>query len=346
MKGKLLDIELEILRKSQKKASDRISYIKVTVILLLDLGKSVKEIEMILGIDDSTIYRYIDDYNSVGLEKYLETNYKGYWGKLSCTQISTLRNELKSRLYTTSKEINGWIKDNFDVDYTEKGVVKLLKRIGFSYKQTKQVPCESNIAAQEKFVEELSELLKTTADNKAVIYYVDGVHPTHNTRSTYGWIEKGSDFEQPTVSGRDRVNINGAINAMVVDEVHVVECQSVNAQSTKELYSKLIEKNTTANVIYTISDNAKYYRNRELNEWMKNTKIKPVFLPPYSPNLNLIERLWKFLRKEVINKTFYRTKEEFKAAIMYFFDHIKDYKENLETLMTLKFHISKSVNSG
>ena len=46
-----------------------------------------------------------------------------------------------------------------------------------------------------------------------MVYFADGVHPTHNSRSTYAWIEKGKEFQQPTVSGRDRVNINGLLNA-------------------------------------------------------------------------------------------------------------------------------------
>lgn len=346
MKYNLSDIELQNLRKYQKQSSDRVSYIKVTVILMLDMQKGIEEIEEVLGIDGSTIYRYAERYQLDGLEKYLETNYKGYFGELSCVQISLLRKDLKNRLYTTSKEVVDLIEQSFNITYSKEGVVKLLKRIGFSYKQTKQVPCECNVAAQEKFVEELSELLKNAAENKDVIYFIDGVHPTHNTRSTYAWIETGTEFEQPTVSGRDRVNINGAINAMVVDEVHVVECQTVNAQSTKALYQKLIDNNREANAIYAITDNARYYKNTELNEWIKETKIKQKFLPAYSPNLNLIERLWKFLRKEVINKTFFRTKEEFKKAIMYFFDHIKDYKGKLENLMTLNFHISQSVPAG
>ena len=74
----------------------------------------------------------------------------------------------------------------------------------------------------------------------------------------------------------------------------------------------------------------------------KRYENSPIFLPPYSPNLNLIERLWKFLRKKVINTGFYRTKGAFKKAVMDFFDRIGCYKEELESLLTLNFRLINS----
>jgi hypothetical protein len=56
-------------------------------------------------------------------------------------------------------------------------MIDLLHRLGFSYKQTKQVPCETDVKAQKEFVEELSSLVEHAEANKAVIYFVDGVHP-------------------------------------------------------------------------------------------------------------------------------------------------------------------------
>ncbi|MBS5552872.1 MAG: transposase [Bacteroides sp.] len=81
---------------------------------------------------------------------------------------------------------------------------------------------------------------------------------------------------------------------------------------------------------------------KELKKWVEGTRIRQIFLPPYSPNLNLIERLWKFLRKKVINTGFYRTKEKFRQAINRFFENIGDYKEELESLLTLKFRLCNS----
>ena len=116
----------------------------------------------------------------------------------------------------------------------------------------------------------------------------------------------------------------------------------MNAQSTLELYETALARHPEATEIYIISDNAKYYHNKELAQWVKGTRIRQVFLSPYSPNLNLIERLWKMLRKKVINTGFYRTKEEFRRAVTNFFEHIVDYKEEFESLLTLNFRLVNS----
>jgi transposase len=332
--------ELETLRRYQRNVSGK-EYVKVTCILMLGKGYPPACVSECLGIDASTVYRYRSCYLSSGLDHFLENRHKGYWGMLSSNQISLLRKELKSRIYTDSKSVAGWIKKAFGVDYTSEGVVDLLNRIGFTYKKTKEVPCECDIEQQQVFMEELSKVFKSL-DETTVVYYADGVHPTHNSRSTYAWIEKGEELEPPTVSGRDRVNINGLINAGDVTDVIAIDCDSVNAQSTKEIYRKALEKHPGADKIYIISDNARYYRNKELTDWCKKTRIIQVFLPAYSPNLNLIERLWRFLRKKVINTHFYRTKELFRKAILDFFENIEQYKPELETLMTLNFRLRNS----
>ncbi len=135
------------------------------------------------------------------------------------------------------------------------GVVDLLNRIGFTYKKTSEVPCEADASKQAAFVGELTEILSGMPED-AVVYYADGVHPTHNSRSTYAWIEKGEKLEQPTVSGRDRVNINGLLNAHDVTDVIAHDCESVNAESTKEVYQAALDRHPEAPFIYIISDNA------------------------------------------------------------------------------------------
>ena len=67
-----------------------------------------------------------------------------------------------------------------------------------------------------------------------------------------------------------------------------------------------------------------------------------LFLPPYSPNLNLIERLWKFLRQKIINAAFYRTKGQFRQAVLGFFNRLDEFGQELASLLTLNFHLLDS----
>ena len=139
-------------------------------------------------------------------------------------------------------------------------------------------------------------------------------------------------------TGRKQININGAIN---IDNYEVVarEDERINAQSTIELFKQIEEAYPSASNIYVIADNARYYRAQIVSEYLKTSRIQFKFLPPYSPNLNLIERLWKFLKKKVINSYYYESYDIFKKTVMNFFENIKDYHDELQTLLTEKFQL-------
>ena len=138
------------------------------------------------------------------------------------------------------------------------------------------------------------------------------------------------------------MNVDGLPNAHAVTDVTALDCESVNAESIRKLYRMALERHPDAPQIYIISDNACYYHNKGLEEWAEDAKIRQVFLPPYSPNQNLIERLWKLLRKKVINTEFYRTKEVFRQAVRRIFDNIGLFADELESLLTLKFRLANS----
>jgi len=170
------------------------------------------------------------------------------------------------------------------------------------------------------------------------IYFADATHPQHNSIPSYGWIKKGQEKELKANCGRQRLNINGAINIETLEPT-VRFYETINAQSAIDLFSRLQAKHPHATVIYVIVDNARYYRSRVLKKALKGTKIKLIFLPPYSPNLNLIERFWKFFKKKVLNNRYYETFAEFERACKNFFRKWKTYLPELQTLLTENFHI-------
>ena len=114
---------------------------------------------------------------------------------------------------------------------------------------------------------------------------------------------------------------------------------TINADSAIDLFAKIEAKHPDANVIYVIADNARYYRSRLLKKHLRGTKIKLIFLPPYSPNLNLIERYCKFFKKKVLNNHYCETFGEFKRACESFFRKRKKYLPELQTLLTENFQI-------
>ncbi len=343
MKVGLTDAERQQLRQLQKQRRDAEGYVKVTVVLMLDAGWGAGQVAQALGLDDGTVYRYAQAWQRLGLDKYLRHEAPDYWGLWPSAGLSALSQEVAQTLYTDVRAIGAWLRRYWGVDYSVSGLTHLLHRLGFSYKLTTPVPCEADPVRQAAFlVEQLQPLLAAAEAGQAVVYFADAAHPTHHTRATRVWTRTGQPRPLPTVSGRERVNLNAALNAHCPTQVHLHETDCVNAQSTKALYEKLLAAHPDERPIYVICDNARYYRNKALAEWLANKRLIQVFLPPYSPNLNLIERLWKFLRQKIINPCFYRTKDAFRQAVLSFFDRLNEFGHDLASLLTLKFHLFPS----
>jgi len=95
------------------------------------------------------------------------------------------------------------------------------------------VPCQTDAGAQADLLDELAVLEAHVERGEAVLYYADAAHPTHNTRCTRAWCAVGQERSLLTVSGRERVNLNAALNAYEPTQVLLDETTCVNAQSTK-----------------------------------------------------------------------------------------------------------------
>lgn len=343
----LTEVEREQLRQLQKQRRDNEGYVKVTVVLMLDAGWGAASVASALGLDDGTVYRYAQAYAHLGLARYLAHEQRGYWGRLTSAQLAGLCRELRRTLYTDCRALQAWLEQTYGVHYSVSGLTDLLHRLGFVYKLTTPVPCQADAARQAAFVTDtLGPLLEEAQAGRAVVYFADATHPTHNTRCTRAWTEKGIARPLPTVSGRERVNLNAALNAHAPTQVYVHETGCVNAQSTRQLYEQLLAAHPDGRPIYVVCDNARYYKNHELAQWLRGKPLVQVFLPPYSPNLNLIERLWKFLRQKIINATFYRTKSLFRQAVLDFFHRLDEFGHELASLLTLNFHLIESQTSS
>lgn len=214
---------------------------------------------------------------------------------------------------------------------------QLLHRFKFVYKKAKTIPGKANAELQKAYLEMLANVLKARGEHDAH-YYLDGVHPQHNTQLAYGWIRKGQDKVVKSNSGRQRININGALNADTL-EVIIRTDDTINAQSTLALFKALEQQHPLAESIFITLDNARYYKNALIYEYLATSKIKLLFMPPYSPNLNLIERLWKFMRKTILYNKYYEKFADFKAEVMRFFENIAEYNNKLSTLLTKNFQI-------
>src|SRR4029079_6045457 len=213
-----------------------------------------------------------------------------------------------------------------------------LHRHGFAYKKPAIVPGKANKERQAQWIRE-DHKLKQELQKEETICFTDGVHPTHNIQPAYGWIKKGVRKELPANTGRARLNLSGAID--IIDQRLIVhEDHTLNAASTIRFFNKIEEAYPDKWRIHVFCDNAPYYRNTTVQEYLKNSKIELHFLPPYSPNLNPIERLWKWMKERVVYNTYYEHFENFKDAVFGFFSLLSNAGTDSELKKYLRRRVS------
>ncbi len=322
------ELESELRRERGRKHADRIR-----VILLLDRGETYADISKFLFLNEDSIGNYRRRYfKEGGLEALLNDDYKGQVTRLTIDQQMELSLHLESNLYPNIRAIIDYVKRQFRVLYKASGLTALLKRMGFSYKKPKGVPGKANKQKQEEFI-----VLYNKISSKGKVYFADATHPMHNPVLGHGWIKKGCEMEVYTNAGRNRVNILGAL---CLDNLDVVtrSFDTINSQSVCQLLELLRQRNPETKNLYLILDNAACNRSYKVRTEAKKHKIKLVYLPGYSPNLNPIERLWKYFKKNVIYNTYYPKLNQFKGAISSFFKGLRGHRRQLATLLTDNFH--------
>lgn len=336
---KLTPQEREEIRQMHRSCRERKYADKLKALLLLDKGFSCVEVGEMLLLDDDTIRKYREQYLNLGAESLLQDNNRGRASYLNSKQLELLNQELESNTYADSKGITVWISTHFNITYTPSGITALLNRMGFVYKKPVLVPCKADVEKQEEFVTQYKEFKQNLLPEDQ-IYFVDGVHPQHNTIATFGWIKKGQTKHLKTNNGRQRTNINGAIN-LQTKEVLYVEDERINAQTMIMLLSLMVEKQKKGK-IHIILDNAKYYHAQLVKNFLKDhPRIILHFMPPYSPNLNIIERLWKILKKKVVYNKFYLKFDDFRDAIINFFENKVWMDNEFDKILTDNFQIIK-----
>ena len=339
----LSDDEKTILKKTHKGLKDKRGADKIKCIILLSDGYTYQQIEQILLFDEKTIKRYRDTYVAKGILELIKTNYLGGVSELSAEKMQELSEHVENNLYSTSKEVCDYVFKKYGTHYSPNGMTHLLKRLDFSHKKTKLISEKADINKQIEFVEKYKQLRKDLKETEK-IYFMDGVHPTHNVIQGRAWIKKGKEKEISCNTGRQRVNLNG-VYSPIDQEIIVREDETISSDSTIRLFKQIEAKHPELTKILIVRDNAKYYVSKAVQLYLKTSKIIYVPLPTYSPNLNIIERLWKFFKQKVLYNKYYPDFIQFKKAVLDFFEfEVINYKDELMNRLSEKFHIPTKIS--
>ena len=200
------------------------------------------------------------------------------------------------------------------------------------------VPAKADPQAQKEFLEqEIQPRLDEAQAGKRAVFFVDAAHFVLAPFLGFLWSVVRVFIQ--ALSGRQRFNVLGALNATTHELITVTNDAYITAESVCELLEKIA--NLYVGIPLSIFlDNARYQRCALVIEKANSLNIELCFLPSYSPNLNLIERLWKFVKKKCLYSTYYEKFPAFKAAISKCLEETTTtYKTDLDSLLTLRFQL-------
>jgi transposase len=307
---------------------------RTNALVLLDDGMSCGEVAKVLLLDDDTVRTWHRLYEDECIEGLASFGYDGSACRLSDAQQDKLKTWIAATLPRTTREIGAWIETECGItDESRSGLIALLHRLDMEHRKPKAVSSKLDPDKQDGFIKSYDNLLNHIGDDEAVLFG-DAVHPTHAVRPVGCWAPKDIQLAVPQTSGRQRLNIHGAID-LETGKTRMIETATVNAISMimllraieamypgKRLIHLFVDRVWACQLALTKRglDNARYHHAKLVQAWLARPggRIKPHFIPAYCPHLDPIERLWGVMHKHVTHNRCHATFADFKAAILTF----------------------------
>ncbi len=218
------------------------------------------------------------------------------------------------------------------------------KKLQFTYKKTRLRPGKSpDEQIQKEFVKWYKTVLQEAKRGDVHLLFYDPVHQLHNTINGKCWQKKGGDntIVLQSNTGRKRITILGAINPVSYQFTSLTLEGMVDKEVTKITLKNIRDTYNDGKQIIIIMDNAAYNRAYLVQDYAKELNIRIEYLPPYAPNLNLIERVWKFLKSKLKNK-YIEKYSDFKNWINNFCKNFDVFREEIKKLIADKIQIIKA----
>ena len=292
---------------------------RANALLLLDDGMSCEAIAKVLFLDDDTVRTWHLLYLEEGIDGLAGFGLGGSTCQLSAVQQQQLAAWVAATLPRTTREIGAWLEGEFGISYKGRsGLIKLLHRLGMEHRRPQAVSAKLDPDRQQRFIDLYNNLLNSLGDDEAVMFG-DAVHPTHCPRPVGCWVPKTVKIAIDQTSGRDRLNIHGAID-LETGKTRMIDVETVDAMSTIALLLSIEALYPAKRLIHVFLDNARYHHARLVLEWlaMPGRRIKLHFIPPYCPHLNPIERLWGLMHQNVTHNKYYAKYDQFCRAMLGF----------------------------
>lgn len=308
---------------------------KMEALWLKSQGLPHHEICRLASITEPTLCRYLKDYQHGGLEKLKEINFYQPESELMAHR-EKIEAYFKEHPPATVKEAMAKIETLTGLKRSETQVRTFLKAIGMKCRKVGMLPAKADPEKQAQFLEEeLEPMLEEAQAGHRKVYFVDAAHFVLAPFLGFLWSFTRLFIQAP--AGRQRFNVLGALDAISHELITVTNDSYINALSVCDLLRQLRALYPDI-PITLILDNARYQKCKVVWALAAELHIELLYLPPYSPNLNLIERLWKFVKKQCLYSKYYADFDLFKQAISDCLAHTHDtHKDELDSLLALNF---------
>jgi transposase len=292
---------------------------RANALVLLDDGMSCAAVAKVLLLDDDTIRTWHRLYEEDGIEGLANFGYEGGACRLTVEQQDKLKAWITATLPRTTREVGAWIARECGIEYQGRsGLIGLLHRLGMEHRRPKAISRKLDPAKQAGFIKAYEALLNNLDADEAVLF-ADAVHPTHAARPVGCWAPKDVPVAIAQASGRQRLNIHGAID-LETGQTRMIDVLTVDAMSTIMLLSAIEALYPGLRLIHVFLDNARYHHAKLVQEWLARSgcRIKLHFIPTYCPHLDPIERLWGLMHRHVTHNRCHANYRDFCAAVLTF----------------------------
>jgi transposase len=321
---------------------------KMEVLWLKSHGLNHDDIAAYADVSRRTVQRYLDEYIEGGLPRLRRCRWHQPQGALAEYQVSLEEYFLK-RPPRSAKQAQVVIEQQTGVRRGLSQVRHFLKdRLGLRWRKTGAIPVPPKKTIQEHAREQavflrdkLAPRLKQARRGRRQVYFVGAAHFVF--APFLGCLWCAARLFVRAASGRKRYNVPGALDAVTHRLVRVTNHDYINAESVCALLRAVAEAGVGLPIALVL-DNARYQKCAVVQALAESLGIELLYLPGYSPNLNLIERLWRFVRKQSLDSTYYEAFEQFTTAIDRCLDGLPTvHKGEMETLLTHKFQTFENV---
>lgn len=305
-------------------------------------GFAHEEIATLADCSRSTVQRTLNEHLQGGLELLRQVPRRQPHSDLDDHRVS-LQDLFTKEPPRSVKQARHVIEEHTGIRRGLTQVRHFLHRLGLKPRKVAAIPIppkstlEEHVKTQAEFLEkQLEPRLEEARQGGRAVFFVDAAHFVH--ASFLGVLWCVARLCVRAASGRKRFNVLAALDSVSHQLITVTNHSYINAESVCLLLRAVAEAATPGIAITLVLDNARYQKCVLVAGLAKELGIEMLFLPSYSPNLNLIERLWKFLRKKALNR-WHKTFEELQTAVAEVLDRLDEYRDELATLMTERFAI-------